>query len=168
MRVRNVISLMLFLLIGCGYYSVSSSLPGHIKTAAVPLFENETTEVGLVESVTDVIEDAIRANGAMKVVGEFQADAVVNGTIIDVIDEADVYSKDEVADQFRIRILAHVSFFDKVKNRVMWEEERMEGWARYDALGSSVGEGSVSREEGIEKALEMLAKEVIDKTVAGW
>jgi len=168
MRKKNVISLMLFLFIGCGYYSVSGSLPGHIKTAAVPLFENETTETGLVEEVTNAVEDAIRSNGAMKIVGEFQADAMVNGTIIDVIDEADVYSKDEVASQFRIRILAHVTFFDRVKNRVIWEEERMEGWARYNTSGTSEGEESVSREEGIEKALDMLAKEIIDKTVAGW
>ena len=168
MRSKYVILHILFLIAGCSYYSVSGSLPGHIKTAAVPLFENETTETQLVEDVTEAVVDAIIANGSMKVVGEFQADAVVNGTIIDVIDEADEYSRDEVAEQFRIRIIAHVSFYDRVKNRVIWEEERLEGWARYEASGSSVSEESVSREEGKKKALDMLAKEIIDKTVAGW
>ena len=168
MRGKYVIPLILFLFAGCSYYSVSGSLPGHIKTAAVPLFENETTETQLVEDVTEAVVDAIIANGSMKVVGEFQADAVVNGTIIDVIDEADEYSRDEVAAQFRIRIIAHVTFYDRVKNKVIWEEERLEGWARYDAPGSAVSEDSVSREEGKIKALDMLAKEIIDKTVAGW
>jgi len=168
MRGKYVIPLILFLFAGCSYYSVSGSLPGHIKTAAVPLFENETTETQLVEDVTEAVVDAIIANGAMKVVGEFQADAVVNGTIIDVIDEADEYSRDEVAAQFKIRIIAHVSFYDRVKDRVIWEEERLEGWARYEASGSAVPEDSVSREEGKKKALDMLAKEIIDKTVAGW
>lgn len=147
---------------GCAYYSFSGSLPGHIKTAAVPLFENETTEPQIVEEVTRAVVDAVIGNGSMKVVGEFQADAVVRGTIIDVIDEADQYSKTEVASQFKIRILAKVTFFDRVKNRPLWEEDRMEGWANYDASGD------VSREEGKEKALEMLAKQIIDKTVAGW
>ena len=167
MRGKLFFLLVIILYSGCGYYSVSGSLPGHIKTAAVPLFQNETTEAGMVEEVTDAVEKAIIANGSMKIVGEFQADAVVNGTIVDVIEEADVYSKDEVADQFRIRIIAHVVFFDRVKNRSMWEEERLEGWARYNASGSSSGE-SVSRDEGINKALEMLAKEIIDRTVTGW
>jgi len=147
---------------GCGYYSFSGSLPGHIKTAAVPLFENETTEPQIVEEVTRAVVDAIIANGSMKVVGEFQANAVVRGTIIDVIDEADQYSKSEVASQFKIRILAKVAFQDRVKNKTIWEEDRLEGWANYDASGD------VSREEGKSKALEMLAKEIIDKTVAGW
>ena len=168
MQNKHLISLVIFLFSGCSYYSVSGSLPGHIKTAAVPLFQNETTETELVEYVTDAVEKAVIANGTMKIVGEFQADAVVNGTIIDVIDEADVYSRDEVANQFKIRVIAHVSFFDRVKNRIIWEEERLEGWARYDSEGSSGGEESVSREEGKEKALDMLAKEIIDKTVTGW
>jgi len=150
---------------GCGYYNFSGALPGHIKTAAVPLFENETTEPDIVEEVTRSVVDAIIANGSMKVVGEFQADAVVRGTIVDVIDEADEYSRDEVAKQFKIRVLANVSFFDRVKNRPLWEEDRLEGWARYDASGSSDGD---TREEGKEKALDMLAKEIIDRTVAGW
>ena len=122
----------------------------------------------MVEEVTDEVEKAIIANGNMKIVGEFQADAVVNGVIIDVIEEADVYSKDEVAGQFKIRIIARVAFFDRVKNRAIWEEESLEGWAQYDASESSESEESVSREEGINKAIEMLAKEIIDRTVTGW
>lgn len=150
---------------GCGFYSFSGALPGHIKTAAVPLFENETTEPDIVEDVTASVVDAIIANGSMKVVGEFQADAVVRGTIVDVLDAADEYSRSEVADQFRIRVFAKVTFFDRVKNRALWEEERIEGWARYDASGSSGGD---TRQQAKVKALEMLAKEIIDKTVAGW
>ena len=153
---------------GCSYYSVSGSLPGHIKTAAVPLFENETTEVGLVESLTDALEEAIISNGSMIIAGEFQADAVVNGSIVDVIDEADVYSKDEVGEQFIIRIFANVTFYDRIKNRIIWEGNNVEGWARYDASGSSAGESTVEREEAKNEALDMLAKEIIDETVTGW
>lgn len=153
---------------GCSYYSFSGALPNYIKTAAVPLFENETVEAGLVEELTDAVEKAIVDNGSMKIANESQADAVVRGTIVDVIDEADQFTKDEKAQQFKIRIFAHVQFFDRVKNRVVWEEDRIEGWARYDA-GSSSGSGdSVNRDQGIQLALDMLAKEIIDKTVAGW
>ena len=70
--------------------------------------------------------------------------------------------KDEKAKQFKISIYANVQFFDRKKNQVIWEENNIEGWANYDA-------GDISaREEGIQEALEMLAKEIIDKTVSGW
>lgn len=165
---KHILPLVILFLAGCSYYSVSGSLPGHIKTAAVPLFENETTEPGLVEDVTGAVVDAIISNGSMKVVGEFQSDAIVKGTIIEVRDEADEYSKSETAAQFRIRVFAQVSFFDRVKNRTIWEEKSIEGWARYDSSGSSGTGESVSREDAKKKALDMLAKEIIDKTVSGW
>ncbi len=159
---KFIIIVFLFLSAGCSYYSVSGALPAHIKTAAVPLFDNETVEVGIVEEITAEVIDAIIKDGNMKVVGEFQADAVVNGTIIDVIEEADTYTKKEEAEQFKIRIFANVAFFDRKKNNTIWEENRMEGWALFDASDPD------SRENAIKEALEMLAKEIIDKTVAGW
>ena len=163
-----VLTAVLFLFAGCSYYSVSGSLPGYIKTAAVPLFENRTVEPGIIEDLTDAIEAAIIRDGNMKITGEFQADAVVQGVIIDVIDEADIFSKDENAKQFRIRIFADVQFYDRVKNKVIWEAKKMEGWARYDASGSSASASGVSRDTAKSEALKMLAEKIIDNTVAGW
>ncbi len=162
MRKIFVVIPVMLLCAGCSYYSVSGSLPSHIKTVAVPLFENETVEIDIVEGITSEVVDAIIKDGNMKVVSEFQADAIVTGTIIDIIEEADTFSKEEEADQFRIRVFADVQFFDRKKNSVIWEENRMEGWARFSSSDIS------SRESGIEEALEMLAKEIIDKTVSGW
>ena len=152
---------------GCSYYSFSGSLPSHIKTAAVPLFENRTVEPGLVEDLTDIIESAILSDGNMKITGEAQADALVQGTIVEFIDEADSFSRDEQAKQFKVYIYAEVRFLDVAKNEPLWEESRMEGWGLYDAPGAAGGEGN-SREDAIEEALSKLAKDIIDNTVAGW
>jgi len=162
MKRKIIVILFILFCAGCSYYSVSGSLPGHIKSCAVPLFENETVEVDIVEDITAEVIDAIIKDGNMKVVGEFQSDAVVRGTIIDIIDGPATYSKDEKAELFRISVYADVQFFDQKKNQVIWEEERIEGWANYDAADP------LAREEGITEALEMLAKEIIDKTVSGW
>jgi hypothetical protein len=161
-RIIFVPIIVLLLVSSCGYYSVSGSLPSHIKTCAVPLFENETVEAGIVEEITTQVSNAIIKDGNMKVVGEFQADAVVRGTIVDVIDEAESYSKETSAEQFRIRIIASVTFFDRRKNRALWEEKRMEGEAAYAAGDLS------ARDDAIKEAMELLAKEIIDKTVSGW
>ena len=116
----------------------------------------------LVQEVTETVINAIISNGAMKVVGESQSDAVVYGTIVNVRDEADTYSSSEQAKQFKIRIFADVRFFDRRKNKALWEEKGLEGWARYDASSSS------TREDAKTEALKMLAGLIIDKTVAGW
>lgn len=155
------------LILGCSFYSFSGSLPSHIKTAAVPIFDNKTVEPGLIEDLTDAVEAAILSDGNMKIAGEFQADALVQGVIVEFIDEADTFSKDEKSDQFKIHIYADVKFFDRVKNKAIWEESRMEGWGRYDGPGSTADE-TKSRDDAIMDALKMLSDEIIDKTVAGW
>lgn len=157
-----VVALSAAVLAGCSYYSLSGSLPPHINTCAVPLFENETVEVNIVENITAEVIDAIISDGNMDVVSEFNADAIVNGTIVDVVEMPATYSKEEEAEQFRITVYANVQFFDRKRNEVIWEEQNMEGWANFAA-------GDISaREDGLQEALEMLAKEIIDKTVSGW
>ena len=154
--------LLLLIASGCGFYSFSGALPAHIKTCAVPLFANETVEPGIVEEITDQVIQSIIQDGSMKVVGEFQADAVVQGTITDVVDEAEAYTESASAKLFRIRIYAHVTFFDRRQNRAMWDDPAMEGEAEYDPSNLS------AREEAIRQATQLLAKEIIDRTVAGW
>ena len=149
---------------GCGYYSTSSSLPSHIKTVAIPLFENETHEVGLVEKFTDTVVDGIISNGHLKVVGELAADSVLRGTISNILDEPDTYSRDEGAQKFRIRIFINIEFFDRKKNNVIWEADSMEGFAVYDA---SI-EGEEERDRGIDESLEMISKLIVDRLVTDW
>ena len=49
------------LTIRCGIYSFSgSTLPSHLKTVGVPIFENRTAEFGIDQQITDIIIDAIR------------------------------------------------------------------------------------------------------------
>jgi hypothetical protein len=73
-----------------------------------------------------------------------------------------IWHQFSVAKQFRIRIFANVEFYDKVKNRNIWEEKNLEGWARYDASSPA------ARDDAKREAAKMLADQIIDKTLAGW
>ncbi|MCH7954892.1 MAG: hypothetical protein IIC40_04020, partial [Candidatus Marinimicrobia bacterium] len=57
MKFRSLMSAIIAastVVIGCGPYSFSgSSIPSHIKSVAIPIFENETAEFGIKEKVTD-------------------------------------------------------------------------------------------------------------------
>ena len=59
MKRLTIVVLLVLAVAGCSYYSVSGSLPSHIKTCAVPLFENETVEAGVIEEITAQVVDAI-------------------------------------------------------------------------------------------------------------
>ena len=58
-----------FVLIGCGVYSFSGSgLPSHIRTVAVPLFSNKSSEYGIKDDLTEGIIEALVSDGKLKVV----------------------------------------------------------------------------------------------------
>lgn len=152
------------LLTGCSYYSTSGSLPAHLKTVAVPLFENDSLEYGISELVTDaLIEELVRDN-VLKVVDEERADSLLRGRIVRAHDEPFTYTAEEEAREYRFRILSEVSYYDVKRSRMIWEET-LEGWGTYDA--SAEGD-SEARDRGKEDASQMLAKEILDRTTSGW
>lgn len=149
---------------GCAYYSMSGSLPPHIKTVAVPLFENDTLEYGLKEKLTDSVIDRLVADNTLKVVDAKIADSIVIGKITAVREEPFTYASEEKAKEFKVRIFVQVVYRDLKKKADIWEAKLLEGWGVYDVSGGGLNE----REKGIETALKMISDEIVNRTVAGW
>ncbi|MCK5149029.1 LptE family protein [bacterium] len=164
MKTCNKIVLIFFcitLFFRCGIYSFSgSTLPPHIKTVAIPLFKDQSSEFGIDQQVTDGIISAITKDNSLKIAGERQADALINGTIIRITDTADSYNSNETASDFKITIQIKVTFEDVKKRNIMWEETFSQ-WGRYDSI-------EISRDQAITDAAEKLAAQILNRTVSGW
>ncbi len=151
-------ALLIFMLTGCGIYTFSgSTLPSHIKTVAVPLFEDKTTEFGIDQKFTDGLIDAIIEDNTLKIADPRSADALVRGTIIRIEDRAGQYNAQETASDYRVNISIKVAFEDVKKRKILWEETWTE-WGSY----------TDDREEGIDEAVEKLSTEILNRTVSGW
>jgi hypothetical protein len=150
--------LIIFTLTGCGIYSFSgSTLPSHIKTVAVPLFEDKTTEFGIDQKFTDGLINAIIEDNTLKIADPRSADALVRGEILRVEDRAGQYNAQETASDYRVTISIKVAFEDVKKRKVLWEETWTD-WGSY----------SNDREEGIDEAIKKLSTEILNRTVSGW
>ena len=158
---------VLFWGIGCSYYSFSGSLPAHIETVAVPLFGNEEQRVliyGVEEALTDAVIDGFAKDGNLKVVDRTRADSMISGRIVEIREEPFTYTADERAKQWKVRIFVQVAYEDVRKKETRWEEETLEGWGVYEVVTGDPSE----RQEGVDAAIQMLAEEILDRTVAGW
>jgi len=148
----------------CGIYSFSGSLAPHLKTVAVPLFDNKTVEYGIAEDITDrVIEEFTRDN-SLKIAERSDADILLEGSIIRIQDRADAgaYDSEERVQDLKIYITVHVKATDQVKRTVMWDE-RLTQWGSFDPSN-----GPDARGDGIQEALEKISTEILNKTVSGW
>lgn len=147
----------------CGPYSFSgSSIPGHIKTIAVPLFEDRTSEFQIKERLTDAVIEEITRDNSLKIVDEGSADAVVYGKILSVTDQASTYDVNEQVESYRVYIEVEVVVKDVKKATNMWQE-RWKQWGEY-VLDPTTD----ARQEGIEVAIKKIAEDVLNKTVSGW
>jgi len=142
----------------CGIYSFSgSTISTHIKTVAVPLFEDNTPEFDVDQQITDAIIDAINQDNTLKIANVRNCDSIINGTILRITDSAGQYDSNENASSFRVTITIHISFEDVKKNKTIWEDT-LSNWGSY----------SENREDGIHEALEKLSTDIINRTVSGW
>lgn len=163
---RLVAPLLLALLTGCGY-TLSSVIPGYIKTIAIPVFENSTVEFGIAEDVTRALQDAFLTNGRLTTAGEKQADAVLRGTVLAYRNQVFGYTQQERATQYEIVLTVRVSFRDLVKSRDLWKEDALTVRTTYNVVAVGA-EPARTETEARADTVKKLADQIVSRTVQGW
>ncbi|MBD3234397.1 MAG: hypothetical protein GF315_11795 [candidate division Zixibacteria bacterium] len=147
--------------LGCGFYSFSGSALKGIKTVAVPLFDNETTEYGLREELTEAITDAIVADNTLRVVNIRRADSALRGVVTRYERECYTFDGSGNCSEYIVRVFVNVVFEDLEKKEAIWEENNIEGYGIYAASGEDI-------ETGKERAIEKLSADLVDRLIKGW
>ena len=148
--------------IGCGPYSFSgSSIPSHIKSVAIPIFENETAEFGIKEKVTDALLENFISENILKISDKKNADSIISGTILKITDVPFTFDENEIVQEYRVTIYLNLVWRDQVKDSDLFDG-KINGWGVYPA------DSPEERDEGIEKAIERLITEITNKTLSGW
>ena len=111
MRFLIFISLIIYIS-SCSYYSLAGSIPSHIKSVHIPLFENQTSEFDLSEDITDSIIEQFNQTGLLKIVDEANSSSVLKGTIKNISNGPYTYSKNESVSEYRYKIDVQIEWYD--------------------------------------------------------
>lgn len=160
----------LFLLLNCAVilagctYSFRGQQAGEIQSIAVPTLENESTEFGIAETLTDELIRSFQRDGTLRVYNETQADAVLVGRVIRVQDEP--YSArpgDEITVQeYRFSMTCEFDLINNETKEVEWTQT-FPAWAVYPYDNSLS-----NRDAAIEEATEKLMQDILNKIVGSW
>lgn len=167
-KIKKLAAVCLFGFLGlfavsCGHYSFSgSTLPAYIKTVAIPLFENKTSEFGISEKLTDAVIDAFTQDNTLKIVDPSLANALISGEITSVTDRASTFNQQEQVQSYRVYVSVRVEFRDQKKRKILWKAALQE-WGEYQHSASTE-----ERQKAIDEAVKKLAEDILNKTVAGW
>ena len=122
MRRRALVALALAVLVGgCGY-SVHGTLPGDIKTIAVPIFQNLTREPAVEGLITRAVVEAFTTNGRLKVVSAAEADAVLDGEVTGYSVYSIAFDQDANVRQYRLVVSVNLLLRDRRKNEVLFRQ----------------------------------------------
>ena len=151
----------------CAYTVRSSALPPHLRTVAIPVFENATTEYTLEQDLTNAVIDRFVRDNSLKVVDERSANAVLRGRVLEYRNAVFGFSEQNHAQEYRVSITVSVAFKDLVKNRELWSESTLQKTANY--FVQPVGGDSARTEaDGRRQAVAKLADEILARTVQSW
>ena len=151
----------------CAYTTSTALLPPHLKTVAVPVFENGTTEYTLEQDVTEAVISRFVADNHLKVVDEKSADAVIKGRLILYKNAVFCFSQAAQAQEYRVTLTASVTFKDKVKNRELWSEPELVKTSNYYVVDTP-GAPAKTELDGRKEAIAKLAEEIVARSVEGW
>lgn len=152
---------------GCGYSASPALLPQHLKTVAIPVFENGTAEALLERDITDAVIARFVKDNHLRIVDEKSANAVVRGRVTQYKNAAFGFSSSTTeANEFRVTIGVQITFKDLVKNRELWSEEIVKTANYY--VQTVPGQQPKSEIDGRTEAITKIADEVLARSVEGW
>ena len=102
-----------------------SGLPGHVRTVAVPAFQNEARRYKIETRFTDaVINEVVKRGRGLRVQSEREgADIVIDGILKDFGFYGVLLDNRVRSRIFEVRVVAAVTVRDRVHNRVLYDNQ---------------------------------------------
>ena len=157
---------LILLVAGCGYTASPAMLPTHLKTIAIPQFENDTGEYTLEQIVTDAVIQRFVADNHLRVVDERSANCVVKGRITQYRNAVFGISNSDLAQEYRVTIGVAIVFKDQVKNREIWSDEIIKTANYY--VQPVPGQDAKTELDGRKEAIQKLADEILSRSIESW
>lgn len=163
--------------ISCGY-STRSGLASHLRTVYIKPFTNKidltqlTTDYerfplyrpGMEIDVTNAVIDRFQFTGLLRPSRSDNADSRLEGELVEFRRDALRFNASQQVEEWRLSVVVNVQFYDLHGNLLLWEESRLTGDTTYFELGANAEAESVA----LDRAVEDLARRVVERTVESW
>lgn len=125
---KNLIFLILLAtLVGCGYGFTGSvnNLPQDVRSIAIPIFVNNTSELGIETVFTNTVIDEFLHSNLLPMKDESQADAVLLGTIKSIDFSSLAYDRRDISIQNRVTLYLDIVLKTRNDGRVLWQVKNL-------------------------------------------
>jgi len=135
MNARKIVWLVLLLpliLWGCGYQMAgrgATQLPPHLRTIAIPVFENISAEPTIQRPFTETLRRAFITDGRLRLVNnKGSADLVMTGTLTKYWIRAVAFDTTDIVKEYWVCLEADVLVKDQVKKKTYLKQKLKTRW----------------------------------------
>jgi hypothetical protein len=165
---------------GCDQ-TVKRTLPSEIRTLYVAEYRNQTDQNLLASMMLEELRRAFRLDGRLNIVDDpKQASAVLDGTFTEYVRQPARYDRNNVVQEYRIRMVVDLSLTDMERKQVLWAERgpketatrgatvrKLERWANYVVVPAT-GVPVETETDAQRRALRELADDTVLRVIEGW
>ncbi len=121
---------LLLFLTGCGYHlaGTQNTLPPHLKTVAIPVFKNVSSEPEIHRDLTNVIRESFITDGRLKVVETAQADLLMRGSLNHYNLRAVSFNTSDQASEYYVELGVDIKVNDQVKKKSFLKQKFNTKW----------------------------------------
>ena len=115
---------------GCGYHLVGTgnTLPPHIKTIHIPVFENTSSQPEIHRQLTSFVLQSFISDGRLKIVNKDEADLIVNATLSYYNLRNVAFSSQDLVSDIIIELEIDLKVTDQVKNEIFIKKKLKQQW----------------------------------------
>lgn len=164
--------IVIILVIGeaaCGYRFVGqeTNLPVDIKTLAIPLFANQTDQIGLESEITQALRDRFISSKRLAIREEKSADLILKGQVKSFSTTSVAVTKGLlVTSGYRAMITIEIILKRHQDGQILWKDEISEGW-NYP-VGADLMQTDYNKKEAIRQIALLLAERVHETILGGF
>ena len=126
------IGLFIFCLLisDCGYHLVGTgnTLPPHLKSIAIPVFKNSSSQPEIHRELTSIILRSFINDGRLKVAKKDEADLLMKGALTYYGKRTAAFSSDDLSSDIIIELGVNVEVVDQVKNKIFLKQKLKTQW----------------------------------------
>lgn len=152
-----------FLFFGCSYTFTGASVEPHLKTVAIPLFEDNSGfgEPNVKEKLTSSLLDFFIKDNTLSIAAKNSSDAIISGAITSISDSPAIIEKGEIIGSRRITIYVHATFNDLILKKKIWEKD-------FSNFGDYETSSPLGRTSALDEAIKKISEDILLQTVSGW
>lgn len=157
--------LIMFLVISCSYSFTGSSVPSHIKTVYITVFQDRSNsgEFNLGDRVSKQLIQKFIEDNTLIISDKTSANAIIDGAITSLSDSPSAISGKEQVSSRRITINIQVVYKDLAKKQTIFDKS-FSDYTDYIASGDITN----ARKNAIDETIKKITENILLGVVSNW